>query len=778
MNGQVQADKTITGVWAFDTSFAFVHMTASGNLDEGKKYALAQAIEVTAMGAGSIGPYDINNQTKTLRVERGETETFTFNATGGCEILDVVVDGVSRGPLTGYAFESIVADHTLEVRFGSDAIWDGIPGLYAGTMQGGINYAVLGSGKQVETIDGTWEFDVAADGQLDIIMHGFPIIGDVQGTGKIEDLRTGYAPMSFSAPAIDTLLGDLSVFAPSSLPGYGQFFCDNTLYFRMSFFGVTFTMNGKVGDDGWAYGTWNVSSSSFFVSINGRGDFGTDIDNDGLPDGWEVENGLDPLNPNDPDDDFDNDGLTNAREYALGTSPVKTDSDGDGMADNWELNYGLNPMAPDADLDRDNDGLTNGQEYARGTNPIDDDTDNDGLPDGWEVDYGLNPLVADADQDPDGDGLTNAEEFALGTCPVNKDSDGDVMDDGWENDNGLNPTVADADQDPDGDGLINWYEYEKGADPHSPTPGPGIPLAVAPADGEGSVSLSPDLMVAYRDGFGGEFHRHSVWQVAADGSFASMVFEATSATALLQLTLPGALLAGNTTYVWRTQFVDTDGWDWRWSDPSSFTTDGAAFVDADGNNIPDDQQVTEETDLNGNGVSDGDEDMVRVVTPDGTGQIGLTTGAGNQAIVFAEVTDPDELPQAGRPDGLEFPFGLISFRLMVANPGDTAEVTICFSEPLSDGAVWYKYDSVNGWQDFSANVLFSDDLRCITLTLVDGGPGDADGVANGVIVDPSGPGFGEGTGTDGSQVDDNSKPLSSGGGGGGSCFISAAGGWR
>ena len=66
----------------------------------------------------------------------------------------------------------------------------------------------------------------------------------------------------------------------------------------------------------------------------------------------------------------------------------------------------------------------------------------------------------------------------------------------------------------------------------------------------------------------------------------------------------------------------------------------------------------------------------------------------------------------------------------------------------------------------------------VTLTLVDGGPGDADGVANGVIVDPSGPGFGEGTGTDGSQVDDNSKPISSGGGGGGSCFISAAGGWR
>ncbi len=778
MNGLVQPDKSITGTWAFDTSFSFIKMYASGSLSDSRKYTLAHAIEVNAIGAGSVSPYNIKNAIKDVKVERGDTEAFSFAAIGGCEILDVVVDGVSLGPVTEYTFEGVVADHTLEVRFGSDAMWDGIPGIYAGTMAGDIRYAILGSAQQLESIDGTWEFDVGADGQLDIIMHNFPIIGDVQGTGKIEDLRTGYAPMSFSAPSIDALLGDLTALVPTSLPGEGQFYCDNTLYFRMSFFGVTFTMNGKVGDDGWAYGTWNVSSSSFFVKINGQGDFGTDLDNDGLPDGWEVENGLDPLNPDDPDDDPDNDGLTNAQEYVLGTKPNNSDTDGDGMADNWELSYGLNPLVNDAYLDNDSDGLTNGQEHARGTNPIDDDTDNDGLPDGWEVDNGLNPLVADADQDPDGDGLTNGQEYEQGTSPVNKDSDGDGMEDGWEKNNGLNPLVADADQDLDGDGLINWYEYKKGTNPNAVTPGPGIPLALSPVGGEELASLTPDLVVDYREGFGGEFHRDSVWQVAADEAFTRMVFETASGTALLDLTLPGALLAANTVYFWRTQFVDSDGWDWKWSGPSSFITASATFTDADGNNIPDDQQINGNTDLNGNGTPDGDERMTRVVSADGNGQIGLTTGAENQTIDFVEVVDPDGLPQEGRPAGVEFPFGVISFRLMVENVGDTAEVTMFFSEPLSDGAVWYKYDNVNGWQDFSSQAWFSHDPPGVTLTLVDGGAGDADGVANGVIVDPSGLGVTERSVIDNTPADniDNTNTQSSGGGGGGSCFISTAGG--
>ena len=47
------------------------------------------------------------------------------------------------------------------------------------------------------------------------------------------------------------------------------------------------------------------------------------------------------------------------------------DSDGDGMPDVWELANGLNPFLNDAALDKDGDGVSNLQEYLAGTNPSD-----------------------------------------------------------------------------------------------------------------------------------------------------------------------------------------------------------------------------------------------------------------------------------------------------------------------------------------------------------------------------------------------------------------------
>ena len=205
-----------------------------------------------------------------------------------------------------------------------------------------------------------------------------------------------------------------------------------------------------------------------------------DTDGDGLPDGWEVDNGLDPLDPsgnNGADGDPDEDGLTNAEEFTLGTDPQNADTDGDGLPDGWEVDNGYDPLDPDgdngADGDPDEDGLTNGGEFAAGTDPQNPDTDGDGLPDGWEVDNSLDPLDPDgengADGDPDEDGLTNAEEFALGTDPQNADTDGDGLPDGWEAEYGLDPTDATgdngADGDPDGDGRNNLREYHDGTNP-------------------------------------------------------------------------------------------------------------------------------------------------------------------------------------------------------------------------------------------------------------------------------------------------------------------------
>lgn len=102
-------------------------------------------------------------------------------------------------------------------------------------------------------------------------------------------------------------------------------------------------------------------------------------------------------------------------------------------------------------------------------------------------------------------------------------------------------------------------------------------------------------------------------------------------------------------------------------------------------------------------------------------------------------------------------YGLMNMQIKVANPGDTAAVTVFLPAPAPAGYKWFKYSQQRGWYDFSDYATFNADRTQVTLTLVDGGPGDDDGVANGVIVDPSG-------------LASNTPASASGGG----CFIATA----
>ncbi len=60
--------------------------------------------------------------------------------------------------------------------------------------------------------------------------------------------------------------------------------------------------------------------------------------------------------------DFDQDGILNK---------LDDDDDNDGIPDTWEVQYGLDPFnSNDALLDNDGDGISNLDEYTQGTNPL------------------------------------------------------------------------------------------------------------------------------------------------------------------------------------------------------------------------------------------------------------------------------------------------------------------------------------------------------------------------------------------------------------------------
>lgn len=171
------------------------------------------------------------------------------------------------------------------------------------------------------------------------------------------------------------------------------------------------------------------------------------------------------------------------------------------------------------------------------------------------------------------------------------------------------------------------------------------------------------------------------------------------------------------------------------------------------------------------GTPDIDQSDIKCVnTVVGDGRVGIKGSTNVASVESINSIDPDTISDTtNRPD--EMPLGLISFKLKVDNAGDIAMITVYLSETAPDGAKWYKYDPINGWQDYSGHATFSADRKSVFLGLKDGGFGDADGTENRVIVDPSG--LGTASSNTASSNGGGASSVSGGGGGGG-CFMATA----
>ncbi len=119
-----------------------------------------------------------------------------------------------------------------------------------------------------------------------------------------------------------------------------------------------------------------------------------DSDGDGMPDSHETAHSCLNVNVADGDLDPDGDGMTSLMEYQYSPNldPCLADTDGDNMPDGWEVDNSLDPLTNDASADADGDGLANLDEYLNDTDPQNPDTDADGSNDAVDC-MPLNPDV-------------------------------------------------------------------------------------------------------------------------------------------------------------------------------------------------------------------------------------------------------------------------------------------------------------------------------------------------------------------------------------------------
>lgn len=123
----------------------------------------------------------------------------------------------------------------------------------------------------------------------------------------------------------------------------------------------------------------------------------------------------------------------------------------------------------------------------------------------------------------------------------------------------------------------------------------------------------------------------------------------------------------------------------------------------------------------------------QVPTATGTGTATFTVNNGSINNLTASATSP-----CGTLPGLSFPQGFFSFVITSIPAGSTVTITITLPSNMPTNTQYWK--CINGqWVNATSILGDNDGDNILTLTITDGSQFDADGVANGTVVDPGGP---------------------------------------
>jgi hypothetical protein len=292
--------------------------------------------------------------------------------------------------------------------------------------------------------------------------------------------------------------------------------------------------------------------------------------------------------------------------------------------------------------------------------------------------------------------------------------------------------------------AADYYQISNPADSNAATSNqpPQQPDLKQPETGDISVDLEPEFIgTAFSDGDQNDMHARTQWRIEASSDGHVVMDTTCRGHCLTDLRVPGFILDPLSNYFLQIRYFDQSDEPSPWSMPVLFST-VADPNDLNANRIPDSQEIRFFIDLNAAGIDDVNQSsrIISILNYEGGLKLGLGTETGVEAVEILAMANinPSSLPEPFySPE--EMVYGLLRYKIAVPNPGQQIGVIIYLSDPIDSETPWLRYDSIMGWEDISDRIHIAPNGTRITRYVTDGGPGDSDGTANGIIVDQCGP---------------------------------------